>query len=95
MADRFAGWKSTLRSNPQASPSADTFNLWSVSLTTHAVTALLKGVNLRWIDWMQFSETGPPELGALYDKVSPGGEIQVEGRRGGVPLQFTQQTQTN
>ncbi len=57
----------TLRTNPQASPSADTFNLWSVSLTTHALTSLLKGVNLRWVDWMQFSETGPPELGALYE----------------------------
>lgn len=57
----------TLRANPQASPSADTFNLWSVSLTTHALTPLLKGVNLRWLDWMQFSETGPPELGAMYE----------------------------
>jgi hypothetical protein len=57
----------TLRTNPQASPSADTFNLWSVSLTTHALTPLLKGVNLRWLDWMQFSESGPPELGALYE----------------------------
>ena len=57
----------TLRTNPQASPSSDTFNLWSVSLTTHALTPLLKGVNLRWVDWMQFSETGPPELGALYE----------------------------
>src|SRR5260370_11669753 len=57
----------TLRTNPQASPSADTVNLWSVSLTTHAVTALLKGVNLRWLDWMQFSESGLQELGALYD----------------------------
>ncbi len=57
----------TLRTNPQASPSSDVFNLWSVSLTTHALTPLLKGVNLRWMDWMQFSETGPPELGAVYD----------------------------
>ena len=57
----------TVRTNPQASPSSDTFNLWSVSLTTHAITALLKGVKLRWLDWMQFSENGPPDLGALYD----------------------------
>jgi hypothetical protein len=57
----------TVRSNPQASPSSDTFSLWSVSLTTHALTSLLKGVNLRWLDWMQFTETGPPELGALYE----------------------------
>jgi len=57
----------TLRTNPQASPSADTFNVWSVSLTTHALTPLLKGVNLRWVDWMQFTETGPPEMGALFE----------------------------
>ena len=60
----------TLRTNPQASPSADTVNLWSVSLTTHAVTALLKGVNLRWLDWMQFSEAGQQELCVLYDDCS-------------------------
>ena len=53
----------TLRTNPQASPSSDTFNLWSVSLTTHALTPLLKGVNLRWLDWMQFSETRPAGTG--------------------------------
>jgi hypothetical protein len=57
----------TLRTNAQASPGSDTFNLWSASLTTHAITPLLKGVNLRWLDWMQFSAAGPPELGALYD----------------------------
>lgn len=57
----------TLRSNPQASPGSDTFNLWSASLTSHAITPLLKGVNIRWLDWMQFSQVGPPELGALYD----------------------------
>ena len=57
----------TLRAGPQASPTADTFNLWSASLTTHAITPLLKGVNLRWLDWMQFTDLGPPELGALYE----------------------------
>lgn len=57
----------TLRSSPQASPTSDTFNLWSASLTSHAITPLLKGVNLRWLDWMRFSDVGPPELGALYD----------------------------
>ncbi|HEY3625971.1 MAG TPA: hypothetical protein VGL00_06795 [Terracidiphilus sp.] len=60
----------TLRTNPQASPGSDTFNLWSASLTTHALTPLLKGVNLRWLDWMQFSGVGPPELGAIYDDCS-------------------------
>jgi hypothetical protein len=57
----------TLRANPQASPGSDTLNLWSASLTTHAITPLLKGINLRWLDWMQFSQTGLQELGALYD----------------------------
>ena len=57
----------TLRANPQASPDSDTFNLWSASLTTHAITPLLKGVNLRFLDWMQFSGIGPGELGAIYD----------------------------
>ena len=37
-------------------PAADTFNLWSISLTTHAVTPLFKGVNLRLLDWMQFGD---------------------------------------
>jgi hypothetical protein len=57
----------TLRTSPQASPASDTFNLWSASLTSHAITPLLKGVNLRWLDWMQFNDLGPPELGAFYD----------------------------
>ena len=57
----------SLRTNPQASPESDTFNLWSASLTTHTLTPLLKGANLRWLDWMQFSAIGPQELGALYD----------------------------
>jgi len=57
----------TLRTGPQASPCSDTFNLWSASLTSHAITPLVKGVNLRWLDWMQFTDLGPPELGALYD----------------------------
>jgi hypothetical protein len=57
----------TLRANPQASPSADTFNLWSVSLTTHALTPLIKGVNLRWLDWMQFWDPSQQEMGAVYD----------------------------
>src|ERR1700739_603637 len=57
----------SLRSNPEASPSSDTVNLWSVSLTTHALTPLLKGVNLRWLDWMPFSANSQRELGLLYD----------------------------
>jgi hypothetical protein len=57
----------SLRTNPEASPSSDTFNLWSISLTTHALTPLLKGVNLRWLDRMQFSGNPQRELGLLYD----------------------------
>jgi hypothetical protein len=58
----------TLRANPQASPGADTFSLWSVSLTNRTQpTPLLKGVNLRWLDWMQFSDSGAPEIAALYE----------------------------
>ena len=57
----------TLRATPQSQANADTFSMWSVSLTTHAVTPLLKGANLRLLDWMRFAESAPPELGALYD----------------------------
>jgi hypothetical protein len=57
----------SLRSNPEASPNSDTFNLWSISLTTHVLTPLLKGVNLRWLDRMQFSGNPQRELGLLYD----------------------------
>jgi hypothetical protein len=57
----------TERPNVEASPSQDTFTVWSVSLTTHALTILLKGSNLRWLDWMQLSESGAREIGALYD----------------------------
>src|ERR1700757_2482316 len=60
----------SLRSNPEASPSADTFNLWRASLTTHALTPRLKGVNPRWLDWMQFSGNQQRELGLLYDDCS-------------------------
>src|SRR4051812_1515804 len=62
----------TARSNPQASPGSDTFNLWSASLTTHAITPLLKGANLRWLDWMQFAGVGAQDLGLLYDDCGEG-----------------------
>lgn len=57
----------TRRPAPDASPAADTFDIWSVSLTRHVATPLLKGVNLRWLDWMQFTVAGPREIAALYD----------------------------
>jgi hypothetical protein len=60
----------TLRANPEASPGADTFNLWSASLTTHAITPLLEGVNLRFLDWMQFGDGALMELGGIYDDCS-------------------------
>ncbi|HLY40950.1 MAG TPA: hypothetical protein VKR52_07025 [Terracidiphilus sp.] len=57
----------TLRANPQSPASGDTFSVWSVSLTTHLVTPLFKGVNLRWLDWMRFAEGKPLEPAVLYD----------------------------
>jgi hypothetical protein len=57
----------TLRNAPDASPAADTFQLWSVSLTKHVATPLLKGSNLRWLDFMQFAPGAPREITALYD----------------------------
>jgi hypothetical protein len=57
----------TLRQGPQALASADTFNVWSVSLTNHLVTSVLKGVNLRMLDWMLFAIGQPREIGALYN----------------------------
>ncbi len=60
----------TLRSAPDASPSQDAFSVWSVSLTTHALTPLLKGYNLRWLDFMTFADGAPQELAALYESCS-------------------------
>jgi hypothetical protein len=57
----------TLRANPQSLPAADTFTVWSVSLTNHSLAPLLKGVNLRLLDWMLLSDGRPRELAALYD----------------------------
>jgi hypothetical protein len=57
----------TLRKAPDASPATDTFDVWSVSLTKHAATPLLKGVNLRWLDWMQFAAGAPQEFTVFYD----------------------------
>ena len=56
----------TLRATPQSAPNTDTFSVYSVSLTTHAVTVLLKGANLRLLDWMQFAAGRPREIAALY-----------------------------
>ena len=57
----------TLRATPQSSPADDTFNIWSVSLTNHSVTPLLKGANLRWFDPLRFVRGQPLEPAILYD----------------------------
>jgi hypothetical protein len=57
----------TDRPTPNSPPSDDTFTIWNVSLTSHIVAPLLKGVNLRWFDWEHFADGAPEELTALYD----------------------------
>jgi hypothetical protein len=57
----------TLRPTPQSPANADTFTVWSVSLTSHVVAPLLKGANLRWLDRTRFSDGLQEELTALYD----------------------------
>jgi hypothetical protein len=57
----------TLRATPQSPANADTFTVWSLSLTSHVMAPLLTGVNLRWQDWMRFAENAPAEPTALYD----------------------------
>jgi hypothetical protein len=57
----------TLRATPQSAANQDTYSIWSVSLTNRAVSSILKGVNLRLMDWMLFVSGEPRELGALYD----------------------------
>ena len=57
----------TLRATPQSPANDDTFAVWSVSLTNHSLTPLLKGVNLRWLDFMLFAAGAPQEPAALYD----------------------------
>lgn len=60
----------TKRPTPQSAANADSFSVWNVSLTNHAVTPLVTGVNLRWLDWMRFTDDGQSELGILYDNCS-------------------------
>jgi hypothetical protein len=57
----------TQRPTPQSPANADAFAVWSISLTNHGVTPLLKGVNLRWLGGMRFAEGRPEEPGILYD----------------------------
>jgi hypothetical protein len=55
------------RANPQANPADDSFRVWSVNLTNHALTPLLTGYNLRWLGFMTMTEGGSPEPVILYD----------------------------
>lgn len=57
----------TNRPSPQAAPNADGFSIWSVSLTDHSVTPLLRGVKLHWLDWMRFRDDGPSEPALTYE----------------------------
>ena len=57
----------TLRSSSRSAANADTFAIWNVSLTDHLVMPLIKGVNLRWTDWLRFAKGAPAEPGILYD----------------------------
>ena len=55
------------RANPQAGPADDSFRIWSVNLTNHALTPLLTGYNLRWLPFMTLTDGGSPEPAILYD----------------------------
>ena len=55
------------RSNPQAAPGAGTFTIWSASLTTHDISPLVTGVNLRWFDPIRFADDARDEWPVLYD----------------------------
>ena len=57
----------TKRATPQSAANADTFTVWSASLVNHSYAPLIKGVNLRWLDWMRFADGAPEELAVLYD----------------------------
>ena len=57
----------TNRATPQSTPNADSFTIWSASLTEHTATPLIRGVNLRWQEWMRFADDAPYELAVLYD----------------------------
>jgi hypothetical protein len=55
------------RKTPDASPATDSFQVWSVSLANHRATPILKGVNLRWLDWLQLGGNTGRELAFLFD----------------------------
>lgn len=55
------------RANPQAPPTANTFTIYSVSLTSHVAAPLVTGVNLRWFERVHFADGAPEEWPVLYD----------------------------
>lgn len=57
----------TQRASTQTAANADSFSLWSVSLTNHMVVPLIKGVNPRWLDWMRFTDGAVEEPALLYE----------------------------
>ena len=57
----------TERANPDATPANDTFQIWSVSLKSKLLTPVLKGVNLRWQEPIQFAPNTARELTLMYD----------------------------
>ena len=57
----------TQRANPQANPADDSFSIWSVNLTNHALSPLLTGYNLRWLGFLTFTDGGAVEPAILYD----------------------------
>jgi hypothetical protein len=56
----------SFRSNPQSAANDDTYSVWSVSLSDRLLKAVLKGSNLRSVEWMLFASGGLRELGVLY-----------------------------
>lgn len=57
----------THRASPTSLPGSGAFNVWNVSLTSHQVTPVLKGVNLRWLAWVRLSRDAPLEPAVLYE----------------------------
>jgi len=57
----------TRRAGAQSLPGEDTYTVWNTSLTSHGITPLITGANLRFAGWMRLAESEPEELAALYD----------------------------
>jgi hypothetical protein len=60
----------TKRPTPQSDANSDSFTVWTVSLTNHSIASLVRGVNIRWLDWMRFAAGAPEELAILYENCS-------------------------